>query len=192
MSQNSCSNIVVIGSSAGGPRVLKKIFNKLPKLKCSIVVVQHMPKFINDHIQESLDAITDMHVKIPEDKDSLKDGVVYIAPSELQIELIENKAIHLFEGEKINYVCPSVDWVMQSIQKDDKKRFMGIVLTGMGKDGAAGISHMKKLGAVTIAQDQETSAIWGMPNEAIATGHIDWVLNPEAIHKKIIGLLEIM
>lgn len=133
-----------------------------------------------------------MDVKIPENRDPLKDGVVYVAPSELQIELVENKEIHLFEGEKVNYVCPSIDWLMKSIKKDDKKKLMGIVLTGMGKDGAKGISHMKKLGAVTIAQDQETSAIWGMPNEAIATGHVDWVLSPEKIQKKMIESFGVM
>ena len=183
-------NIVIIGASAGGPRILKTIFNKLPLLKCCIIIVQHMPKFVNEHIRESLDLSTQMHVKIAKDGEWLKDGVVYIAPSELQIKLNDNRRIRLFEGEKVNFVCPAVDSIMESMHEDHGSQFMGIILTGMGKDGAAGISHMKRLGAVTIAQNQETSVIWGMPKEAIETGDVDWVLSPEEIRKKIIAKFE--
>jgi two-component system chemotaxis response regulator CheB len=190
MTVDRSKNIVIIGSSAGGPRILKTIFNKLPLLKCCIIVVQHMPKFINEHVRESLDSLTEMHVKIAEDGEWLKDGVVYIAPSELQSRLSDNRRIHLFEGEKINFVCPAVDSVMLSINKDYDSQFMGVILTGMGRDGADGISHMKRIGAVTVAQNQETSAIWGMPKEAIETGDVDWVLSPEDIQKKIIAKFE--
>jgi two-component system chemotaxis response regulator CheB len=181
--------VVIIGSSAGGPRVLNTIFNKLPLLKCCIIVVQHMPKFVNEHIRESLDALTEMHVKIAENDEPLKDGTVYIAPSEQQIELCDNWKIRLFDGDKINFVCPSVDSIMKSIHRNAQMKFIGVILTGMGKDGSEGISHMKKIGAVTIAQNQETSAIWGMPKEAIDTGDVDWVLSPELIHSKLIELI---
>jgi two-component system chemotaxis response regulator CheB len=190
MTVDRSKNIVIIGASAGGPRILKAIFDKLPLLKCCIIIVQHMPKFINEHIRESLDSSTVMHVKIAEDGELLKDGVVYVAPSELQIKLDDNKKIQLFEGEKINFVCPAVDSVMKSLHKDHGSQFMGIILTGMGRDGADGISHMKRIGAVTVAQNQETSAIWGMPKMAIETGDIDWVLNPEDIRKKLIAKFE--
>ena len=138
-----------------------------------------MPKFINEHVRESLDLSTEMDVKIAENEEWLKDGVVYIAPSELQIKLNDNRRIHLFEGEKMNFVCPAVDSVMKSLHKDNNSQFMGIILTGMGRDGADGISHMKRIGAVTVAQNQETSAIWGMPKEAIETGDVDWVHCPK-------------
>jgi two-component system chemotaxis response regulator CheB len=190
MTIDPSKNIVIIGASAGGPRILKTIFNQFPLLKCCIIIVQHMPKFINEHVRESLDLSTEMDVKIAENEDWLKDGVVYIAPSELQIKLNDNRRIHLFEGEKMNFVCPAVDSVMKSLHKDNNSQFMGIILTGMGRDGADGISHMKRLGAVTIAQNQETSAIWGMPKEAIETGNVDWVLDPEEIRKKLITKFE--
>ena len=192
MTVERSKNIVIIGASAGGPRILKAIFNKLPLLKCCIVIVQHMPKFINEHVRESLNLLTEMNVKIAEDGEWLKDGVVYIAPSELQIKLNDNRRIHLFEGEKMNFVCPAVDSVMMSLNKDYDNQFMGIILTGMGRDGADGISHMKRIGAVTVAQNQETSAIWGMPKEAIETGGVDWVLSPEDIQKKIIAKFEMI
>ncbi len=187
MTIDRSKHIVIIGASAGGPRVLKTIFNQLPLLKCCIIIVQHMPKFVNEHIRESLDLFCEMYVKIAEDGEWLKDGVVYIAPSELQIKLKDNRRIHLFDGEKINFVCPAVDSIMKSLHKDHGSQLMGIILTGMGRDGADGISHMKHIGAVTVAQDQETSAIWGMPKMAIDTGDVDWVLNPEEIRKKLIA-----
>ena len=88
-------NIIVIGSSAGGPRVLKWIFKGLPLLKASVIVVQHMPKFINDSLRDSIASVTEMRVAIASDGDRLENGCVYIAPSEVHLRLEDNRTIRL-------------------------------------------------------------------------------------------------
>jgi two-component system, chemotaxis family, protein-glutamate methylesterase/glutaminase len=94
--------LIVIGSSAGGPRVLKWIFNGLPVLKASVIVVQHMPKFINDSLRDSLSSVTRMKVSIAEDGNRLENGRVYIAPSEVHLRVEDNRIIRLSPGEKVN------------------------------------------------------------------------------------------
>ncbi len=179
--------IVVIGASAGGPRTLKTIFSGMPKLNASIVVVQHMPKFLNEPLRETLSALTSMRVQLAEDVHYLRPGNVYIAPSERHLTLLGNRRLHLYDGEKVNYVCPSVDVTMESLVFEPGYSFIGVILTGMGRDGANGIVHIKKnLNGITIAQDEKTSSIFGMPKEAIATGCVDYVLPPEAIREQLI------
>jgi len=180
--------IIVIGASAGGPRVLKWIFTGLPALNASVIVVQHMPKFINDSLRDSLSSATAMRVTIARDGDLLENGCVYIAPSEVHLSVVDNRIVRLSPGEKVNYVCPSVDVTMKSLTWDLGVFFAGVVVTGMGKDGAEGMKHIKKLGGTTIAQDEKTSSIFGMPKEAIETGSVDFVLAPDAIREKLIEL----
>jgi len=185
-------NVVVIGSSAGGPRILKELFRRLPLLNCSIILVQHMPKFINDSFTRHLNQLTDMTVKIAENGERIKRGEVYVAPSEQHLELINNKIIRLFRSEKVNFVCPSVDVTMKSLKRMSDGKIVGVILTGMGKDGAEGISHIKAVGGVTVAQDEKTSIIHGMPGEAFKTGNVDLVLPPDKIRDKLIELLGVV
>jgi len=180
--------LVMIGSSAGGPRILKEIFHDLPRLNAAVILIQHMPRFINESVREILDELTGMDVRIAEDGDELRKGVVHIAPSEKHLRLIDNRRIVLFDGEKVNFVSPSVDIAMKSVQTKQGQNIVGVILTGMGRDGADGIQHIKKIGGVTIAQNEETSVIFGMPKEAIATGSVDWVLGPGEIRNKLIAL----
>lgn len=180
-------NIVIIGSSAGGPVALRDIFLDLPRLQASILLVQHMPQFINESLRQSLDETTNMDVMLATNNLELQEGQVYLAPSERHIRLLNNSRIELFHGEKQNFVCPSIDILMQSLISDSGLRFFGIILTGMGSDGAAGIVHMKNLGAMTMAQNQQSCAVFGMPSEAIATGSIDWVLSPDQIRDRLIA-----
>lgn len=188
----SVEKLIIIGSSAGGPRVLKDIFHEVPRLKASIIVVQHMPKFINESICEMIGDQSQMKVRLARHGDLLEEGIVYVAPSENHLRLINNRQVELYDGEKVNYVCPSIDLAMQSLQKKTGQSLMGVILTGMGRDGAEGIQHIKKLGGVTVAQNEETSVIFGMPKEAIATGAVDWVLDPIQIRNKLIVYSGIM
>ena len=185
-------SVAVIGSSAGGPRILKRLFDGLPLLRGSIVLVQHMPKFVNASFCEKLDALTDMTVRIAQDGDVLEGGNVYVAPSELHLCLVGNRRIRLFEGEAVHSVCPSVDVAMKSLKPEPGMTCIGVVLTGMGRDGAEGISHVKEIDGITIAQDEATSIIYGMPKEALKTGAVDWVFAPEAIREKFIELMGVM
>lgn len=182
-------NIVVIGSSAGGPPVLKWIFNGLPTLNACIIVVQHMPKFINDSLRDSLSSVTPMCVSIAENGAPLQKGTIVLAPSEVHLSVFENRILRLQGTEKVNFVCPSADVTMKSLTCDPEVFFVGVVVTGMGRDGADGIVHIKKLGGVTIAQDEKTCHIFGMPREAIRTGCVDFILPPDEISRKLVDLV---
>ena len=182
--QNS-RNMVIIGSSSGGPQTLKRVLARLYLLNACVIIVQHMPKFINASLQNSLARATAMQVEIAEDGTYLEDGIVLIAPSETHLELVDNRTVKLNYGEKVNFVCPSVDVTMKSVARRPWVNVIGAVLTGIGIDGAQGIKHIKNVGGVTIAQDEETSTIYGMPKAAVATGKVDFILPPEAIGDKI-------
>jgi len=182
------TDIVVVGSSTGGPKTLRNIFSSLPRLKAGVVLVQHMPKFINDSIKRTLDRVTKMDVVVAEDGQSIEHGKAYLAPSEVHMEIMQNRRIRLRGREKVNYVCPSIDVTMKSLREIPGSRITGIVLTGMGKDGAEGISHIRRIGGTTIAQDEATSTIYGMPKAAVATGSIDYVLSDGEIREKLIQL----
>lgn len=181
--------LVIIGSSGGGPPILEAIFKDLPKLKGSIILIQHMPQYINQQLADSLNKITNMTVTIAKHGEEIKDGMIYVAPSEQHLYLVDNLKIALREGEKVHYACPSVDVTMKSLQPSPDLKVLGIILTGIGNDGAEGIAHVKELGGLTIAQDEESSIIFGMPREAINTGKVDWVLNTHQIRNKLILFL---
>ena len=185
--------LVVIGASAGGPRIIKEVLDGTPRLNGAVILVQHMPKFVNKALCESLEKISDSNVKIAEHGEELSSGCIYIAPSELHLTLTDDYRINLSKGEKVHFVCPSIDVTMKSVKEDDSISKMGIILTGMGKDGAEGLCHMKSVGAVTIAQDEKTSIVYGMPKEAIKAGCVDYQLSTDEIRNKIIaftGLLK--
>lgn len=183
------SNLTIIGSSAGGPRILKEIFSDLPILNGSILLIQHMPEFVNKSFCQELNGLTEMEVVIPEYGEELTRGKVYVAPSEFHCKLINNAQIRLQKGEKVNFVCPSIDVTMKSIVRKMNMQIIGIILTGMGRDGKEGIKHINSIYGVTIAQDKYSSIIFGMPREAIETGCVDYVLNPEQIKEKLIELM---
>ncbi|MDD5092895.1 MAG: CheB methylesterase domain-containing protein [Dehalococcoidia bacterium] len=183
-------NIIIIGSSSGGPLTLRRVLAKLPVLDASILIVQHMPKFINDTIRESLSRMTDMRVRLAEDRAMLEDGKVFVAPSEVHMEIEDNRRIRLRQSERVNFVCPSIDVTMQSIRHEPGLSTVGVILTGIGRDGAQGISHIKCLGGTTIAQDSRTCVVYGMPKAAVETGNVDFVLTPEEIREKLIELVK--
>lgn len=186
------NNIIVIGVSTGGPKILGRLFTDMPKLNAGVILVQHMPKFINDSLRSTLSMNTDMTIKIAEDNDTIEAGNVYIAPSEIHLELEKNSTIKLCEGEKVNSVRPSIDVAMKSIIKIPRKKIVGVLLTGMGKDGAEGISHIKTIGGTTIAEDEGSCVIYAMPKAAIATGDVDFVMKPEEVREKLIELVGVL
>ena len=179
-------NIVIIGSSTGGPKILPQILEGLPKLNASIILVQHMRKYINESFRKALSRNTDMDVRLAEHGDVLNHGELFIAPSGVHLELVGNKEIALSNGEKVHFVCPSIDVTMKSLRKEKGCTVMGIILTGMGIDGVDGITHIKSIGGMTIAQDEATSIIYGMPKRAYETGHVDFVLTPMEIREKLL------
>lgn len=181
-------NIVVIGVSTGGPITLKTLFSTLPRLEAAVIVVLHIQPGMDERVALSLAKVSVMPVSLAKDGEYLRTGHVYLAPGGCHLALEGNRRIMLVSGPRVNYVQPSADVTMKSLQRSRSNVFVGIVLTGMGNDGAEGIRHIKSIGGITIAQDRETSSVYGMPRSAIATGAVDYVL-PDVKMGKLIERL---
>lgn len=181
-------NIIIIGSSTGGLRVLDQIFSPLPQLNATVIIVQHIPPDFDKGIAERLNNKSKMNVSLAENGILLERGKVYIAPARIHLKLVDNTSIRLIEGEKVNYCCPSIDVTMCSALEHRTGKLIGVILTGMGRDGADGLTHIKNLQGITISQDKKSCAVYGMPMEAEKTGNVDFVLTPDEIGKKLIEL----
>jgi len=182
-------NLVVIGVSTGGPLTLKELFRGLPPLDAAFLIVLHITPTMDYRIAQGLAAVASMPVTLAEDGEYLRNGNIYLAPGGVHLRLDGNQKVVLCEGPRVNYVQPAVDVTMLSLSRQLKGRLIGIVLTGMGKDGADGIRHVKDMGGITIAQDQNSSTIYGMPKAAAQTGAVDYVLPPKKIAGKLTELL---
>ncbi len=181
--------LVVIGASTGGPQALVEIISHLPKnIPASILVVQHMPKQFTRSFAERLDSLSEIEVEEAEEGDRIIEGKALLAPGDYHM-LVNNSKITLDDGPKINSVRPAVDPTMISAAEAYGENVIGVILTGMGNDGAYGIKVIKEKGGTTIAQDESTSVVFGMPKAAIATGCVDKVLPLHEISKEIIALL---
>lgn len=184
-------NLVLIAASTGAPKALDNLFNKMPRVNAAFCIVMHMPAIINEAMRDRLRAHTELAVELAQSGDLLHHGLVLLAPSERHLQITDNGRIELIISPKVNFVRPSADVMMESV--NFRGTFIGIVMTGMGKDGAAGICHLKKnLKATTIAQSRHTCAISGMPDQAVATGYIDYTLSPQEMRDYIIDTFGVM
>ena len=181
----SFCNLVLIGSSTGGLKILEELFTLLPTLNAAVVIIQHITPQIDQSFATSLARVSKMPVLLALEGTSIQSGQVYLAPGGVHLTLIRNSVFHLHDGEKVNSVRPSVDVAMKSVAALSGIKMAGVILTGMGADGADGISHIKKLGGITIAQDQKTSVIYGMPKAAAETGSVDFILPTDQIADKL-------
>jgi two-component system chemotaxis response regulator CheB len=179
--------VIVIASSTGGPQIVRSIFKGLVAPDASIIIVQHMQKFACPHFALNLNKVTKMTVKIAEHGETLESGVAYVAPAGVHLS-VKGLTISLVEGRRVNYVCPAADVTMHSMKNCNAAQKVGIVLSGLGEDGARGIEYMKKLNATTIAQAPETCVVGYMPDAAVATGCVDQVLDPEQIRNTIMTM----
>jgi two-component system chemotaxis response regulator CheB len=178
-------NLVIIGASTGGLKVLEEMFPRLQVLKAAVVIIQHITARIDQSFVTSLARVSKMPVTLAREGTTIQAGQVYLAPGGVHLTLARNSVIRLNNDEKVNSVRPSIDVAMRSLSTSSAIRIAGVILTGMGADGAEGISHIKQLGGITIAQDQKTSVIYGMPKAAAETGKIDFVLSTERIAGKL-------
>jgi two-component system, chemotaxis family, protein-glutamate methylesterase/glutaminase len=178
--------LVLIGSSTGGPLILESIFSGVPKLSCTIIIIQHIRAFFMTDLKSHIQRQTEMVVIVPKDGQNLEVGKIYLAPAERHLILVGNKFIKLTNSDKVNSAKPSIDVTMQSVKDARGLSIMGIVLTGMGKDGSEGLKYLKSIGGITIVQDPSLAPIKTMPENAIATGSVDSICSPEEIKEKII------
>jgi two-component system chemotaxis response regulator CheB len=171
--------IVAIGTSTGGPRALQEIITKLPgDLPCGVVIVQHMPPGFTKSLAERLNSLSSLQVKEAEHNDVIRPGLVLIAPGDYHMT-IEREAgrrvIKLNQNQPIGGHRPAVNPMFESVAKEYGSCAVGVILTGMGQDGAAGMMSIKKQNGYTIAEDQSSAVVFGMPKVAIELGAIDKV-----------------
>ena len=188
-------NIVAIGTSTGGPRALQALLPELPSsIDAAFVIVQHMPPKFTKSLADRLNSTSKIQVKEAEDGDILTRGWAYIAPGDYHMTIVKEKndlVVRLNQNPQVMGLRPTVDILMESVANITGYSKMGIILTGMGSDGAKGIVQMKNSNSYTIAQDESTSVVYGMPKAAIATNTIDEVLPLDMIADKIISKLEV-
>ncbi|MEG2295631.1 MAG: CheB methylesterase domain-containing protein [Oscillospiraceae bacterium] len=167
--------IIAIGASTGGTDAIEAVVKNLPCKTPGIVIVQHMPPVFTQMYAQRLNKNCKMRAKEAVDGDIIFDGQILIAPGGKQLEVKYNGSnyyVHCYGGSKVSGHCPSVDVLFHSVAKVAPKRAIGIILTGMGKDGADGLLHMRKNGSFTIGQDEKSSVIYGMPMVAYEIGAI--------------------
>ncbi len=165
----STQKIIAIGASTGGTEATLEILKKLPKEVPGILVTQHMPPGFTKMYADRLNRICQMEVREAVNGDRLTNGLALIAPGDKQMRLAKDAKgyfVRCLEGEKVSGHCPSVDVLFESVAKAAGKNSIGIILTGMGKDGANGLLNMRKEGAYTIGQDQGSCVVYGMPKVA--------------------------
>ena len=165
--------LIAIGASTGGTVALEQLFTELPKNLPPILIVQHMPVFFTYQFADRLNSLSDLAIREAEADELIVGGTVYIAPGGKHLEIARRGAniyTVLHEGERVNFQRPAVDTLFNSVASVAGKNALGILLTGMGKDGAMGLLAMKQAGAHTIAQDEESSIVWGMPGAAVGLG----------------------
>jgi two-component system chemotaxis response regulator CheB len=171
--------VVVIGASTGGTEALRSLLEVLPLDAPGIVIVQHMPEVFTRAFAERLDGLCRISVKEAEKNDTVLRGRALIAPGNHHALLKRSGAryyVDIKEGPLVSRHRPSVDVLFRSAARYAGANAVAVILTGMGDDGASGMLEMKQAGAVTIAQDEATSVVFGMPNEAIKRGAVDLVL----------------
>lgn len=183
--------VIAIGASTGGTEAIKEILTSLPADIPSIVIAQHIPPVFSEAFARRMNQITDLTVSEATDNQLMVPGHVYIAPGDRHLLVKRDGAKYrcqLSDGPPVNRHRPSVDVLFRSVAQNVGKNAMGVILTGMGADGARGLHEMRESGASTIAQDEKTSVVWGMPGEAVKIGAAESVLAlqdiPAAVQKK--------
>jgi two-component system chemotaxis response regulator CheB len=181
--------VICIGASTGGTETLREVLQVLPVATPGIVVVQHMPEHFTTSFAQRLNSLCEMEVKEAEDGDAVLRGRVLIAPGNLHTMLERSGAryyVSVKTGPLVSRHRPSVDVLFRSAAGSAGANAIGVIMTGMGDDGARGMEEMKQAGAFTMAQDEATSIVFGMPKEAIARGCVDAVLPVQNLAHEIL------
>ena len=185
--------ILVIGASTGGTEALREVLTRLPAHAPAVVIAQHMPEGFTRSFATRLDSLCQIRVKEAEQGDKIEPGHAYVAPGHSHLLLGRNGngyVCELSRMDPVNRHRPSVDVLFRSAAKSAGKQAIGIILTGMGKDGALGMKEMHDAGAHTFAQDEQSCVVFGMPKEAIAQGGVDEIVSLHEIAQHVMHYLE--
>jgi len=186
---------VVIASSTGGPRALSNFFSLLPgDFPVPIIIVQHNSPGFDKSFAQWLGTFTSLNVKVAEEGETPKPGMVYIAQTGLHLELHgtdeQSLTLRHNDNEPENNQKPAADVLFRTAAETLKQSIISVVLTGMGSDGAAGTKKIREMGGITLAQDEESSLIYGMPKAAADTGCVDIVLPLDRIPEELVRLVK--
>ena len=182
--------VVAIAASTGGPTALRQVLSALPaNFPAAVAIVQHIAPGFTRGLVEWLHSFTNLQVQEATPTDWLRPGVALVAPSDAHLVVAPGGPIRLVDSEPVDAHRPSANVLFWSLAKSYGAKAIGVVLTGMGRDGAAGLLQMKQAGAVTLAQDEATSAVFGMPKAAISFGAADEVLPIQEIGPRIVQLV---
>lgn len=185
--------IIAIGASTGGTEALRALLEVLPPNTPPIVITQHMPEKFTKTFADRLNTLCQLTVKEAEDGDSVLTGQALIAPGNYHMTLVRSGArysVKLNQDPPVNRHRPSVDVMFHSVAQYAGSNSLGVILTGMGGDGAAGMLEMKKIGAYNFAQDEASCVVFGMPKEAIKLGGVDKILPLDQIPAAILAHIE--
>jgi two-component system, chemotaxis family, protein-glutamate methylesterase/glutaminase len=187
--------IIAIGASTGGTEAIKDVLMQLPPDCPGVVVAQHIPKAFSTPFARRMDRLCPMTVCEAEHGQQILPGHVYIAPGDRHLLVVRDGARYvcmLDDGPRVNRHKPSVDVLFRSVAQQAGRNAIGAILTGMGRDGALGLREMREAGSPTLAQDEATSVVWGMPGEAVSIGAAAEVLPLPAIAGRVLELLDEM
>jgi two-component system chemotaxis response regulator CheB len=183
--------IVAVGASTGGPQALREILGRLPAaFPLPVLVVQHTTLGYSNTLVDWLIGGTTLPVRLAEDGQWLDRGGVFVAPTGRHV-VVQGRRVTLVDAPPVSLHCPSATMLFRSIATSYGAQAIGVLLTGMGDDGAAGLLDMKRAGALTIAQDEGSSVVFGMPGEAIRIGAVDHILPPDQIAAAILEQLSV-
>lgn len=185
--------IVAIGASTGGTEAIRVLLSQLPSHSPGIVVTQHIPRAFSAQFAARLNACSALSVQEATDGALIQSGYAYIAPGDRHLLVERDGARYrcrLLDDAPVNHHRPSVDVLFHSVATNVGRNAIGVILTGMGADGANGLKAMREHGAVTIAQDENSSVIWGMPGASVAMGAVDRILPIESIAAGLVELSE--
>ena len=182
--------LIAIGTSTGGTQALEAVLTKLPATTTGIVIVQHMPERFTAMFAERLNGLCQIEVREGKDGDRVRPGLALIAPGGKHMMVKRSGAqyyVEVKDGPLVNRHKPSVDVLFRSVAQSAGRNALGIIMTGMGDDGARGLKEMRDTGSPTIAEDESTCVVFGMPKEAIRLGGAAKVAPLDEIPKEIIG-----
>jgi two-component system chemotaxis response regulator CheB len=184
--------VVALGTSTGGTQALEVVLTSLPRVTPGIVIVQHMPEKFTAEFANRLNSLCKIEVKEAQNNDRVIPGRALIAPGGKHMLLRRTGAqyyVEVMDGPLVNRHRPSVDVLFRSVAKCAGANALGVIMTGMGDDGAAGLMEMRTAGAHTLAQDEDSCVVFGMPKEAIKRGGVERVVPLTAIGREILGQL---
>lgn len=187
----SSEKLIIIGASTGGTEAIRQVLEPLPANSPAILITQHMPGGFTRSFAERLDRLCQISVKEAVDGERILPGHAYIAPGDAHLKLARsgaNYVARLDDGPPVNRHRPSVDVLFHSAATQAGRNAIGVLLTGMGKDGAAGLLEMRQAGSATVAQDEASCVVYGMPREAVALGAAAEVLPLEEVAPRLLSL----